>query len=94
MTNGKSFYGPGSMYQNFSGRDASRGIIKPLANTYKFLPKGLAKNSFDESMLSGIDDKIDTLSDLDDDERESLREWTAFLENKYQFVGTLKNKED
>ena len=45
-------------------------------------------------MLSGIDDKIDTLSDLDDEERESLREWTAFLENKYQFVGTLKNKED
>lgn len=46
VTSGKSFYGPGGMYGNFAGRDASRG---------------LAKSSFDVEMIKtdGIDDLAD-----------------------------------
>ncbi|KAJ1566258.1 hypothetical protein HK096_002001 [Nowakowskiella sp. JEL0078] len=85
VTRGRSFYGPGKsdlnflyhifnhifekggMYGNFAGRDASRG---------------LAKNSFDLSMLSDPEGPIDKLEDLDEEEWQSLRDWAAFMENK------------
>lgn len=50
----------GGPYANFGGHDASRG---------------LAKNSFDEDMLTDPKEPIDKLEDLASDEWESLREW-------------------
>jgi membrane-associated progesterone receptor component len=70
------FYGPGSMYSNFSGRDASRGM---------------AKNSFDLEMLTDLDKPMDELNDLTEEEKGSLKEWGQFFENKYMCVGTLVN---
>ncbi|KAJ9121761.1 hypothetical protein QFC22_002383 [Naganishia vaughanmartiniae] len=46
---GRSFYGPDGPYGNFAGRDASRGM---------------AKQSFDEDMLTGLDKPLDSLEDL------------------------------
>ncbi|KAJ3037790.1 hypothetical protein HDV00_001291 [Rhizophlyctis rosea] len=74
VTRGRGFYGPGGMYGNFAGRDASRG---------------LAKNSFDEDMMVDIDGPIDKLEDLDQEEWQSLRDWAGFFEGKYDFIGTL-----
>ncbi|KAJ3078419.1 hypothetical protein HK102_004524 [Quaeritorhiza haematococci] len=74
VTRGASFYGPGGMYGNFAGRDASRG---------------LAKNSFEESMLTPLDQPIDKLDDLEEEEWQSLREWAAFFEGKYDHIGFL-----
>ena len=80
VSSGKSFYGPGSAYENFAGRDASRG---------------LAKNSFSEDTLTSlslnrpIDEPIDTLKDLNPDEVEALEEWSQFFASKYPFVGQL-----
>ncbi|KAI5858567.1 cytochrome b5-like heme/steroid binding domain-containing protein [Tricharina praecox] len=77
VTAGKSFYGPGGPYSNFAGRDASRG---------------LAKNSFDEDMLTDVDMPLDLLVDLTDEERGSLKEWAAHFEGKYLLVGRLVNE--
>jgi membrane-associated progesterone receptor component len=74
VTAGKSFYGPGGPYANFAGRDASRG---------------LAKNSFDEEMLTDVDKPIDKLEDLTEEERGSLRDWKGHFEGKYLLVGRL-----
>lgn len=74
VTNGASFYGPGGPYENFAGRDASRG---------------LAKNSFDLECLTPINEKIDTLSNLTKDEIESLDGWEEHFLNKYPVVGTF-----
>lgn len=71
------FYGPGSMYQNFSGRDASRGM---------------AKNSFDEEILTPIDQPLDLLNDLTKEEQESLNEWSSFFASKYDCIGILVNE--
>ncbi|KAF9132351.1 hypothetical protein BGX30_012699 [Mortierella sp. GBA39] len=79
VTRGRNFYGPEGPYGNFAGRDASRG---------------LAKNSFDKEMLSPIDGPIDTLTDLDDDEKESLNDWAGHFEGKYQLVGKLIENKD
>lgn len=57
----------GAMYGNFAGRDASRG---------------LAKNSFDEDMLTDPNAEIDKLEDLDQEEWQSLRDWAGFFEGK------------
>jgi membrane-associated progesterone receptor component len=70
------FYGPGSMYANFAGRDASRGM---------------AFNSFDLEMLTPIDKPLDTLEDLNDEQKHSLMEWGQFFTNKYMCIGTLVN---
>ncbi|KAI8800376.1 cytochrome b5 [Cladochytrium replicatum] len=79
VTRGASFYGPGGMYGNFAGRDASRG---------------LAKNSFDISMVTAPDQAIDKLEDLEADEWQSLRDWANFFESKYDHVGFLiENKQ-
>ncbi|KAJ3041679.1 hypothetical protein HK097_002205 [Rhizophlyctis rosea] len=67
VSRGRGFYGPGSMYGNFAGRDASRG---------------LAKNSFDEDMLTDPSGEIDKLQDLDQEEWQSLRDWAGFFEGK------------
>lgn len=77
VTSGSSFYGPGGPYSNFAGRDASRG---------------LAKNSFDEEMLTPIDKPIDTLEDLSSEERRSLADWKGHFEGKYLLVGKLVNE--
>lgn len=77
VTNGKSFYGPGGPYANFAGHDASRG---------------LAKNSFDPSMITPVSEPIDSLSDLDDEERKSLDEWFNHFEAKYPICGELVNE--
>lgn len=76
VTAGKAFYGPGGPYENFAGHDASRG---------------LALNSFDSSVLTPIDQPLDTLDDLSKEELESLDNWESHFETKYKIVGTLHN---
>ncbi|CUM64318.1 uncharacterized protein PRCAT00001918001 [Priceomyces carsonii] len=77
VTQGSAFYGPGGPYENFAGRDASRG---------------LAKNSFEMEYLTPIDAPIDSLNDLSELEIESLDGWEQHFENKYGIVGTLHNE--
>ncbi|EGW34264.1 uncharacterized protein SPAPADRAFT_59685 [Spathaspora passalidarum NRRL Y-27907] len=79
VTMGKSFYGPGGPYENFAGRDASRG---------------LAKNSFDLEMLTPLDQPIDKLGDLNKEELESLANWEDLFENKYKVVGKLYENDE
>ncbi|THV50038.1 hypothetical protein BGAL_0167g00010 [Botrytis galanthina] len=85
VSNGRNFYGPGGPYENFAGRDASRG---------------LAKGSFDAAMLTeDLQAELDTLEDLDADELEALRGWEERFEEKYLVVGRLvsckeKERED
>lgn len=74
VTAGKKFYGPGGPYENFAGRDASRG---------------LAKNSFDVEMLTDINEPIDTLEDLTEEEKMSLAQWKGHFEGKYTTCGEL-----
>lgn len=76
---GKSFYGPGGPYENFAGRDASRG---------------LALNSFDVAVLTPIDQPLDTLKDLGAEEKESLDNWESHFDAKYKVVGSLHNPGD
>ncbi len=74
VTAGKNFYGPKGPYANFAGNDASRG---------------LAKNSFDPSVITPISEPIDKLDDLTDSETKSLKEWEALFIRKYQYIGDL-----
>jgi len=74
VTSGKGFYGPGGPYGNFAGRDASRG---------------LAKQSFDDDMLSDPDGVIDALNDLTDGEWSNLRDWESHFKGKYILCGDL-----
>ncbi|KAJ3149385.1 hypothetical protein HDU89_003747 [Geranomyces variabilis] len=71
---GRGFYGPGGPYENFAGRDASRG---------------LSKQSFDADMLVDPAGPIDKLDDIDAEERDAVREWAAMFDGKYVQVGTL-----
>lgn len=72
---GRNFYGPGGPYQNFAGRDASRG---------------LACGSFDRDMLTDdLDGPLDALAGLADDEMEALRGWEERFTEKYLVVGKL-----
>ncbi|CAH2350372.1 damage response protein 1 [[Candida] railenensis] len=79
VSNGASFYGPGGPYENFAGRDASRG---------------LAKNSFELDCLTPTDQPIDQLKNLTADEIESLDGWEQHFEGKYPLVGTLHENGD
>lgn len=80
VTPGRHFYGPGGPYQNFAGRDASRG---------------LAFGSFDEDMLTeNLEGPLDTLDDLDADQLEALKGWEETFEGKYMIVGKLVSVED
>ena len=75
VTSGRNFYGPGGPYQNFAGRDASRG---------------LAFGSFDEEMLTqDLQGPLDTLQDLGEAEWEALRGWEERFQEKYLVVGEL-----
>ncbi|KAJ1819092.1 Dihydrodipicolinate synthase [Coemansia sp. RSA 2675] len=74
VSKARGFYGPGGPYANFAGRDASRG---------------LALGAFDTSILTDLDDPIDTLEDLDKAENEALDEWATFFAGKYVPVGRL-----
>ncbi|EGX54263.1 hypothetical protein TWF173_006185 [Orbilia oligospora] len=71
------FYGPGASYSLFAGRDASRG---------------LAKGVLDQSLLTPLDQKLDTLEDLTADERETLQGWFDQFVGKYLVVGELVNE--
>ncbi|TVY56119.1 Damage response protein, partial [Lachnellula suecica] len=72
---GRNFYGPGGPYENFAGRDASRG---------------LACGSFDEDMLTkDLQGPLDTLEGLGAEEMEALRGWEERFEEKYLVVGRL-----
>jgi len=75
VTPGKNFYGPGGPYENFAGRDASRG---------------LACGSFDEDMLTkDLNGPLDTLSNLGGEEMDALRGWEERFNEKYLVVGKL-----
>lgn len=75
VTPGRNFYGPGGPYENFAGRDASRG---------------LARGSFDEEMLTqDLKGPLDRLEDLSDDEIEALKGWEERFSEKYLVVGKL-----
>lgn len=75
VTTGRQFYGPGGPYENFAGRDASRG---------------LACGSFDEDMLTkDLDGPLDPLGDLGPEEWEALRGWEEQFDSKYLVVGRL-----
>ncbi|KAI9688637.1 MAG: hypothetical protein M1822_000994 [Bathelium mastoideum] len=75
VTPGRNFYGPGGPYENFAGRDASRG---------------LACGSFDESMLTeDLQAPLDTLEDLGRDEIEALQGWEERFSDKYLVIGEL-----
>lgn len=65
---------PGGAYENFAGRDASRGVRLYIFSLLEH-SSGLkmAKQSFDEGMLTPIDQPIDDLSDLTPSERENMR---------------------
>ncbi|RMY67152.1 hypothetical protein D0863_07966 [Hortaea werneckii] len=75
VTPGRNFYGPGGPYQNFAGRDASRG---------------LACGSFDTDMLTeDLEGPLDKLEDLGGEEMEALRGWEERFTEKYLVVGKL-----
>ena len=68
VTPGKNFYGPGGPYENFAGRDATRG---------------LACQSFDDEMLTkNLDGPLDDCSDLDKDQLENLLGWIERFDEK------------
>jgi membrane-associated progesterone receptor component len=72
---GANFYGPGGPYENFAGRDASRG---------------LACGSFDPSMLTeDLNGPLDELKGLDDGQLDALRGWEERFLEKYMVVGKL-----
>jgi membrane-associated progesterone receptor component len=77
---GRNFYGPGGPYENFAGRDAS---------------KGLACGSFDEAMLTAnLNGPLDKLEKLSDNEREALKGWEERFLEKYLVVGRLISVDD
>lgn len=68
VTAGRNFYGPGGPYENFAGRDATRG---------------LACQSFDEDMLTkNLDGPLDPCDDLDADQLENLQGWVERFDDK------------
>ncbi|KAL4780231.1 cytochrome b5-like heme/steroid binding domain-containing protein [Aspergillus varians] len=72
---GRNFYGPGGPYENFAGRDASRG---------------LAFQSFDQEMLTeDLSAPLDDLKDLTADQLENLQGWEERFSDKYLVVGKL-----
>ncbi|KAG9102540.1 hypothetical protein FRC06_001814 [Ceratobasidium sp. 370] len=62
------------MYGNFAGRDASRGM---------------AKQSFDEDMLTPVDQPLDKLQDLTREEVANMQGWVEHFTGKYATVGEL-----
>ncbi|KAK5044862.1 hypothetical protein LTR84_010400 [Exophiala bonariae] len=75
VTSGRNFYGPGGPYENFAGRDATRG---------------LACQSFDEEMLTkNLDGPLDDCSDLTEEQLDNLKGWIERFDEKYLVVGKL-----
>lgn len=64
----------GGPYATFAGCDASRM---------------LAKHNFDSAKGKDVDNKIDTLSDLNAQEKDTLNEWRVHFDNKYLHIGDL-----
>ncbi|EXJ82964.1 hypothetical protein A1O3_06781 [Capronia epimyces CBS 606.96] len=76
VTSGRNFYGPGGPYENFAGRDATRG---------------LACQSFDEEMLTkDLDGPLDDCADLAHDQIDNLNGWIERFDEKYLVVGKLE----
>ncbi len=68
VTPGRNFYGPGGPYENFAGRDATRG---------------LACQSFDEEMLTkNLDGPLDDCKDLESEQLENLNGWIERFDEK------------
>lgn len=75
VTPGKNFYGPGGPYENFAGKDASRG---------------LACGSFDDEMLTkDLQGPLDNLESLSQEELGALEDWENRFVEKYLVVGRL-----
>jgi membrane-associated progesterone receptor component len=75
VTSGKNFYGPGGPYENFAGKDASRG---------------LACGSFDAEMLTkDLQGPLDNLEGLSQEELNALQDWENRFVEKYLVVGRL-----
>jgi len=75
VTPGRNFYGPGGPYENFAGRDATRG---------------LACQSFDEEMLTkNLDGPLDLCNDLSPEQIDNLNNWVERFDEKYLVVGKL-----
>lgn len=75
VTPGRNFYGPGGPYENFAGRDATRG---------------LACGSFDDDMLTkDLQGPLDDLKGLGNDEMQALQDWEDRFTEKYLVVGKL-----
>ena len=80
VTPGRNFYGPGGPYENFAGRDATRG---------------LACGSFDEDMLTkDLEGPLDDLNGLGNDELQALQDWEDRFTEKYMIVGKLISSEE
>jgi membrane-associated progesterone receptor component len=72
---GRNFYGPGGPYENFAGRDATRG---------------LACQSFDEEMLTkNLDGPLDPCDDLSADQKENLAGWIERFDEKVCYCSQL-----
>ena len=80
VTPGRNFYGPGGPYENFAGRDATRG---------------LACGSFDDDMLTkDLQGPLDDLKGLGSDEMQALQDWEDRFTEKYLVVGKLVSVAD
>lgn len=74
------FYGPGGPYENFAGRDATRG---------------LAKGSFDREMLTeDLDAPLDNLEGLGAEDMETLSGWEESFSGNYPVIGKLVSVEE
>lgn len=72
VTSGRNFYGPGGPYENFAGRDATRG---------------LACQSFDDDMLTkDLDGPLDDCKDLGASELENLQGWVERFDEKVSLI--------
>lgn len=68
VTSGRNFYGPGGPYENFAGRDATRG---------------LACQSFDDEMLTkDLEGALDDCNDLTPEQIENLNGWVERFDEK------------
>ena len=75
VSSGRNFYGPGGPYENFAGRDASRG---------------LACGSFDEEILTpDLEGPLDDLQGIDEEQLSVLTDWQTRFADKYLIVGKL-----
>jgi membrane-associated progesterone receptor component len=68
VTPGRNFYGPGGPYENFAGRDATRG---------------LACQSFDDEMLTkDLEGPLDDCNDLTAEQIDNLNGWVERFDEK------------